>query len=176
MNAHEQGTSPGEPCSGDCVCQLGGGHPRSRSTREEEEEETDIPGESTSVRKQSGVQGSNPSQMRLGKVLQHSMSHCKWRGEQQLFDKRRSNFPWLFNLHLLTVPAESLAQGSPGAVNIPAPPLALDQALCPSWAQGTGLWCPQASQGVGQGMTTTCRSGSAESSSGASRGSRSQCK
>lgn len=91
-----------------------------------------------SVRKQSGVQGNNPSQMRLGKVLQHSMSHCEWRREQQLFDKRQSNFPWLFNLHLLTVPAESLAQGSPGDVLIQPLPWLPTKALCPSRALGSG--------------------------------------
>lgn len=48
------------------IVSWGGGHLRSRSTREEE---AGIPGESTSVREQSGVQGSNTSQMRLGKVL-----------------------------------------------------------------------------------------------------------
>lgn len=67
----ELGTSQGEPCLGDGFVSWGGGHLRSRNTREEEkeEEEADIPGESTSVRKQSGVQGCNTSQMRLGKVL-----------------------------------------------------------------------------------------------------------
>lgn len=66
--SRELGTSQEEPCLGDCFVSWAGGHLRSRNTREEEEE-ADIPGESTSVRKQSGVQGCNMSQMRLGKVL-----------------------------------------------------------------------------------------------------------
>lgn len=63
----ELGTSQGEPCLGDCFVSWAGGHLRSRNTGEEEE--ADIPGESTSIRKRSGVQGYNMSQMRLGKVL-----------------------------------------------------------------------------------------------------------
>lgn len=66
--SREWGTSQGEHCLGDFFVSWGGGHLRSRNTRDDEEE-ADIPGESTSVRKGSGVQGCNTSQMRLGKVL-----------------------------------------------------------------------------------------------------------
>lgn len=86
------------------------------------------------------------------------MSHCNRRGEQQLFDKRQSIFTWLFNLHLLTVPAESLAQGSPGDPGIQTPPLAAGPVFVSFL--GTWQWGSEcgASQSVGQGeMTAACR-------------------
>lgn len=74
-------------------------------------------------------------------MLEQLMSHCEQRGEQQLFDKRQNNFTWLFNLPLLAVPAESLAQGSPGEPSISTPPLAAGpvfMSFLGKWQWGSG--------------------------------------
>lgn len=84
-------------------------------------------------------------------MLEQSVSHCEQRGEQQLFDKRQGNFTLLFNLHSGLCQLRALHKSPLGVPAFRPHPWPLGQCLQQSWGRGRGLWCPQASQSVGQG-------------------------